>query len=203
MSMKGVEKVFSYTLANEAGVTADQVRRDFSEFNIKGRKRGGYIISDLLENMETILHRNKDHSLILVGIGNLGLALTKYSKFIQPNMKIVAAFDIDPSKRKRKASDIPVYCMDRLQEIISKYRVCVAIIAVPEISAREVAEDLVRSGIKGIVNFAPVPLKMSPDIVINNMNLGDELESVIYYVHKQYRVNGLKNIELLYKDMKY
>ena len=186
--MKGVEKVFSYTLANEAGVTADQVRRDFSEFNIKGRKRGGYIISDLLENMETILHRNKDHNLIIVGIGNLGLALTKYSKFIQPNMKIVAAFDIDPSKRKRKASDIPVYSMDRMQEIISKYRVSVAIIAVPEISAREVAEDLVRSGIKGIVNFAPVPLKMSPDIVINNMNLGDELESVIYYVHKQYRV---------------
>ena len=182
--MKGVEKVFSYTLAEEAGVTPDQVRRDFSEFDIKGKKRGGYLISELLENMETIFHRNKEHNLIIIGIGNLGMALTKYSKFIQPNMKIVGAFDIDPSKQKQKTSDIPIYKMDRLMEIISRYKVNIAIIAVPEISAQEVADELIRCGIKGIVNFAPVPLKMPSDIVINNINMGDELESVIYYVHK-------------------
>jgi len=201
--MRGVERVFSYTLADEAGVTPDQVRRDFSEFKIKGRKRGGYLINDLLENMENIFHRNIDHNLIIIGIGNLGLALTNYSKFIQPNMKIVAAFDIDPSKRKQKAFDIPVYSMDRLEEIISRYRVQVAILTVPEISAREVADDLVRYGIKGIVNFAPVPLRVPHDIVINNINMGDELESVIYYVHKNIKTKGLKNLELLYKDIKY
>ncbi len=201
--MRGVERVFSYTLADEAGVTPDQVRRDFSEFKIKGRKRGGYLISDLLENMENIFYRNIDHNLIIIGIGNLGLALTNYSKFIQHNMKIVAAFDIDPSKRKQKAVDIPVYSMDKLEEIISRYRVKVAIIAVPEISAREVADDLMRYGIQGIVNFAPVPLKEPPDIVINNINMGDELESVIYYVHKNIMTNGPKNLELLYKDIEY
>lgn len=195
LNMRGVEKVFSYTLANEAGVTPDQVRRDFSEFKIKGNKRGGYLISDLLEKMETLFHRNIDHNLIIIGIGNLGLALANYSKFIQPNMKIVAAFDIDPSKRKPKTFGIPVYSMDRLQEIILKYRVSVAIIAVPEISASEVADELVRYGIKGIVNFAPVPLRTPPDVVTNNINMGDELESVIYYVHK--------NPELLNKDIKY
>ncbi len=201
--MKGVDKVFSYTLADEAGVSPDQVRRDFSEFNIKGKKRGGYLISELLDNMEKIFHRNKEHNLILVGIGNLGLALTKYSKFIQPNMRIVAAFDIDPSKQKQKAPDIRVYKMDMLEEIISKYSVHVAIVAVPEISAQEVADELIRCGIKGIINFAPVQLKMPTDIIINNINMGDELESVIYYVHKQFKLNGLKNLELLYKDMKY
>jgi redox-sensing transcriptional repressor len=193
--MRGVERVFSYTLANEAGVTPDQVRRDFSEFKIKGRKRGGYIISELLEKIDTLFHRNIDHNLIIIGIGNLGLALMNYSKFIRPNMKIVAAFDIDPSKRKQKTFDIPVYCMSRLEEIILKYNVRVAIVAVPEISVREVADDLVRYGIKGIVNFAPVPLKVPSDIVMNNINMGDELESVIYYVHK--------NPELLNKDIKY
>ena len=68
---------------------------------------------------------------------------------------------------------------------------------------RRLADELVRSGIKGIVNFAPVLLKVPPEVVINNVNLCDELESVIYYVHKLMKDDGLKNIELLYKDMKY
>ncbi|MCX6330559.1 MAG: redox-sensing transcriptional repressor Rex [Bacteroidia bacterium] len=202
LRLMGVEKVFSYTLANETGVTSEQVRKDFSEFGIKGNKRGGYDINDLLEKMEKIFHRNKDHNLVLIGMGNLGLALSKYSKFVQRNMNIVATFDIDPFKQKQR-SDIPVYSMDRLKEIVDRFRVKVAILAVPEISAQEVADKLIRHGIKGIVNFAPVLLKVPQDVIISNVNLCDELESVIYYVHKQIKVDGLKNLELLYKDMKY
>lgn len=202
LKMMGVEKVFSYTLANETGVTSEQVRKDFSEFQIKGNKRGGYEINDLLEKMESIFHRNKEHNIVLIGMGNMGLALSKYSKFVQRNMNIVATFDIDPFKQKLR-SDIPVYSMNRLKEIIDRFKVNVAIIAVPEISAQEVSDELVRLGIKGIINFAPVLLKVPPDVIINNVNLSDELESVIYYVHKIMKVNGLKNIELLYKDMKY
>jgi redox-sensing transcriptional repressor len=200
--MMGVEKVFSYTLANETGVTPDQVRKDFSEFNIKGNKRGGYEIDELLTKMENIFHRNKDHNIVLIGMGNMGLALSKYSKFVQRNMNIVATFDIDPFKQKMR-SDIPVYSMSRLKEIIDRFRVRVAIIAVPEISAQEVSDELVRLGIKGIINFAPVLLKVPSDVVINNVNLCDELESVIYNVHKLMKVESLKNIELLYKDIKY
>lgn len=200
--MMGVEKVFSYTLASDTGVTSDQVRKDFSEFGIRGNKRGGYEISELLEKMENIFHRNKDHNLVLIGMGNLGLALSKYSKFVQRNMNIVATFDIDPFKQKIR-SDIPVYSMSRLKEIIDRFRVRVAILAVPEISAQEVSDELVRVGIKGIVNFAPVLLKVPPEVVINNVNLCDELESVIYYVHKLMQDEGLKNLEILYRDMKY
>ncbi|MCJ7448811.1 MAG: redox-sensing transcriptional repressor Rex [Bacteroidales bacterium] len=202
LKMMGVEKVFSYTLANETGVTSDQVRKDFSEFNIKGNKRGGYDINCLLEKMETIFHRNKDHNIVLIGMGNLGLALSKYSKFVQRNMNIVATFDIDPFKQKIR-SDLPVYSMSRLKEIIDRFRVKVAILAVPEISAQQVADELIRYGIKGIVNFAPVLLKVPSDVIINNVNLCDELESVIYYVHNLIKADGLKNIELLYRDMKY
>jgi redox-sensing transcriptional repressor len=198
----GVEKVFSYTLADETGVTSDQVRKDFSEFNIKGNKRGGYDIDELLEKMEKIFHRNKDNNIVLIGMGNMGLALSKYSKFVQRHMNIVATFDIDPFKQKVR-SGIPVYSMSRLKEIIDRFSVKVAILAVPEISAQEVADELIRHGIMGIVNFAPVLLKMPSEVIINNVNLCDELESVIYYVHKQMKVNGLKNLEILYRDMKY
>jgi len=202
LKLMGVERVYSYTLANETGVNSDQVRKDFSEFKITGNKRGGYNIDELLEKMESIFHRNKDHNLVLIGMGNMGQALSKYSRFVQRNMNIVATFDIDPFKQKQR-SDLPVYSMNRLKEIIDRFRVKVAIIAVPEISAQEVADELVRHGIKGIVNFAPVLLKMPPDVVVNNVNLCDELESVIYYVHKLMKVDGIKNLELLYRDMKY
>jgi len=199
--MMGMEKVFSYTLAEEAGVTPDQVRKDFSEFNIRGNKREGYNIDDLIGKIENIFHRSKEHNIVLIGMGNLGIALSKYSRFIQRNMNIVATFDIDPFKQKSR-TELPVYGMDRLKEIVQRFKVKVAIIAVPEISAQQVCDELVRLGIKGIVNFAPVLLKTPPDVVVNNVNLCDELESVIYYVHHQLKVEGLKNIELLYGDTK-
>ncbi|MFZ0282336.1 MAG: redox-sensing transcriptional repressor Rex, partial [Bacteroidales bacterium] len=164
--------------------------------------RGGYEIDDLLNKMESIFHRNKDHNIVLIGMGNLGLALSKYSKFVQRNMNIVATFDIDPFKQKIR-TDAPVYSMDRLKEITERFKVKVAIVAVPEISAQEVADELVRIGINGIINFAPVLLKVPRNVVVNNVNLSDELESVIYYVHKMIKADGQKNLELLYKDMKY
>jgi len=199
--MMGIERVFSYTLAEEAGVNADQVRKDFSEFNIKGNKRGGYKINDLLDKIEAIFHKNKEHNIVLIGMGNLGLALSKYSRFMQRNMNIVASFDIDPYKQKARF-EIPVYGMDRLKEIIHRFKVKVAIIAVPEISAQEVCDELVRFGIRGIVNFAPVLLKTPGNVIVNNVNLCDELESVIYYVQSQLKTEGLKNIELLYRGTK-
>lgn len=202
LKLMGVEKVFSLTLANETGVTSDQVRKDFSEFNIRGNKRGGYNVNDLLDTMEKLFHRNKDNNIVLIGMGNLGLALSKYGKFVQRHMNIVATFDIDPFKQKVR-SGVPTYSMDRLKEIIDRFGVKVAMLAVPEVSAQEVTDELIRCGITGIVNFAPLMLKVTPNVIINNVNLCDELESVIYYVHKQMTANGSKNLELLYKDMKY
>lgn len=197
----GVDRIFSYTLATETGVTPDQVRKDFSEFSIKGNKRGGYEIDDLLEAMEDIFHRNKDNNIVLVGMGNLGQALSKYSRFVQRNMNIVATFDIDPFKQKMR-SGIPVYDMSRLREIIERFKVHVAILAVPEISAQEVTDEMIKYGIKGIINFAPALLKVPGDVVVNNVNLCDELESVIYYVHNILKADGLKNLELSNADTK-
>jgi redox-sensing transcriptional repressor len=202
LKLMGVEKVYSYTLSGETGVTPDQVRKDFSEYGITGNKRGGYAVDDLLEKMERIFHRNKDHNIVLIGMGNLGTSLSRYNKFVHRNMNIVATFDIDPFKQKIR-SEIPVYSLSRLKEIIDRFKVKVAIIAVPEISAQEIADELIQSGIKGIVNFAPVLLKTPPDVIVNNVNLCDELESVIYYVHNLMKSDGIKNLELLYRGTKY
>jgi redox-sensing transcriptional repressor len=190
LNTMGVTRVFSHTIARETGVTPDQVRKDFSEYGIRGNRRGGYTIETLLHDMEALFNRDRISNVVLVGMGNLGLALSRYGRFAQRGINIVATFDIDPFKQKTRA-DTNVYPMDRLQEIVNRFRVSVAIITVPEISAQEVCNELIETGIRGIVNFSPVLLKVPGDVVVSNVNLSDEIESVIWSVHKHAKEESL------------
>ena len=186
----GVKKVFSHTIGNETGVKPDQVRKDFSEFKIRGNHRAGYNVDILITTLERIFTQAEIHNIIIVGMGNIGSAFARYNWFMQRNINIVATFDIDPMKQRKK-TEITVYAMDRLKEIVYRFEVKVAIIAVPEISAQEVCDQLVAIGIKGILNFAPVILKAPREVVTNNVNLFDEVESVFYqveYVMRKERV---------------
>jgi redox-sensing transcriptional repressor len=131
--------------------------------------------------MEGIFYRNGSQNIVLVGRGNIGSSLASYGNFTQRQINIVASFDIDPSKQRLR-SEVPVYAMDRLGEIIKRFSVRSAIIAVPELSAQQACDQLVDYGIIGIINFAPVILKVPSHIVVNNVNLSDEIESVIYCV---------------------
>ena len=177
----GVKKVFSYTLGKETGVSAEQVRKDFSEYQIKGNQRGGYHVDELIRGMEKIFYQSGSEHIIIVGRGNIGSSLSNYNRFIQRNINIVASFDIDPSKQRIR-SDIPVYTMDRLGEVIQRFSVRTAIIAVPDMAAQLVCDQLVGFGVQGIINVAPVILKVPNNIIVNNINLSDEIESVIYCV---------------------
>jgi redox-sensing transcriptional repressor len=198
MKKMGIKRVFSYSLGPEAGVKPNQVRKDFSECKIRGNQRAGYDIDELLTELERILLQTDNSDIILVGMGNIGQALSKYNWLNRRNINIVATFDIDPSKQ-RKRSDNFIYPMDRLAEIIERFNVKVAIIAVTEISAQEVCNQLIDAGIRGLVNFAPVILKVPPDIVVNNINLYDEVESVFYWVafenSKKQSLSSIQDIE--------
>lgn len=177
----GVKKVFSYTLGKETGVSAEQVRKDFSEYQITGNQRGGYKVDELIRAMENIFYKKGSQNIIVVGRGNIGSSLANYDNFIQRQINIVATFDMDPSKQRIR-SEIPVYTMERLKEIIDRFCVRTAIIAVPAIAAQHVCDQLLEYGIDGIINFAPVILKVPDEIIVNNINLSDEIESVIYCV---------------------
>jgi len=177
----GVQKVYSYTLGKETGISAEQVRKDFSEYHIKGNQRGGYNVDELIGEMENIFHKNGRQNIVVVGRGNIGSSLANYERFIQRQINIVATFDIDPSKQRIR-SEIPVYTMERIKEIIDRFCVRTAIIAVPDLAAQGVCDRLVSYGIEGIINFAPVILKVPDNIIVNNVNLSDEIESVIYCV---------------------
>jgi redox-sensing transcriptional repressor len=177
----GVNTIYSHNLGDAAGVTAVQVRKDFSQYGIKGRKRGGYNIDELLLEMNKIFGDSKKN-IVIVGMGNIGKALSQYNeRFVRKNLHIVAGFDIDPSKQN-KSFGIPIYPIENLEEIIREDKVTTAIIAIPFQIAQEVCNLLIAAGVKGILNFAPVILKVPEDIVIDNINLSNKLEGILYNI---------------------
>lgn len=177
----GVSTIYSHSLGEAAGVSAVQVRKDFSMYEIKGRKRGGYDIAYLLKELEKIFGDSRKN-IVIVGMGNIGKALSQYNeRFMKKNLHIVAGFDIDPAKQN-KGMEVPIYPLEKLPEIIKKQKVTTAIIAVPFQIAQEVCNILVSAGIKGILNFAPVILKVPEEIVIDNINLSNKLEGIIYNI---------------------
>jgi redox-sensing transcriptional repressor len=180
----GVKRVYSYTLGAETGVSADQVRKDFSEYRIKGYQRGGYVVDELLAEMAAIFYSGGLQNIVIIGRGNIGDSLASYGNFLKRQINIVATFDMDPSKQQAR-SDIPVYGMERLEEVVARFRVRTAIIAVPVQAAQEVCDRLVACGIAGLINFAPTILKVPEHLVVNNVNLSDEIESVLFCVSQE------------------
>lgn len=180
----GFVKVFSDNLADAVGVTATQVRKDFSLFGVSGNKKGGYEVGNLLEKLNTILGKDKVQKVIVVGVGNIGGALMKYKGFETEGIKITAGFDIEPSKFNRDA-DIPVLPIEELKDFVKKNGIRIGIIAVPDIAAQQAADIMLAAGIQGILNFAPIRLKArsEEECVINNFNVEHELENVIYFVN--------------------
>lgn len=176
----GLEKVFSYTLGKETGVTAELVRKDFSAFGIKGHRRGGYDIDHLLVSLERIFGKDRVQNVIVVGMGNMGKAISMYKGFRDHNMNIVAGFDIDPAKLNKKFH-IPVYSLEQMGEVVEAFNVSVAVLSVPEISAQESADNLVDHGIQGILNLAPILIKTPDHVMVNNVNLMVELERLMYH----------------------
>ncbi len=177
----GLKKTFSHSLSEETSVSAVLIRKDFSQCGIRGKRRGGYDIDLLLGELKKIFGHEKEQNIIIVGLGNIGSALVKYEDYRQSNMNMVAAFDIDPAKRTRRYP-VPVYSLENLREVIDTFDVSVAILAVPEFSAQETSRYLVENGIRGILNFAPVLLKVPDHVLVNNVNVMIELERLMYHI---------------------
>ncbi len=184
----GFYKIFSDYLADAVGVTSAQVRKDFSLFGISGNKRGGYQIDALIEKLNDILGKNELQKVIMAGAGNLGSALMKYKNFEKEGIKIIAAFDIDPSKHNPKLP-IPVYPLDQLENFVKTNSIKIGIISVPDIAAQQTFDIMVKAGIKGVLNFAPMQLKSPDDCIVNNVNLELELENLIYFVNALQKSN--------------
>jgi len=182
--LKGLNfvRVFSDNLADAAGVTAAQVRKDFSLFGITGNRRGGYKVEELTDQLNRILGKDQVQEVVVVGMGNIGRALLCYGGLERSGIKIAAGFDIDPAKLDPQGQP-PVLPLEDLIGVVQQRGIILGVLAVPDYAAQQVLELMLSAGIKGVLNFAPICLKAPDGRVVNNINLESELENLIYFVN--------------------
>lgn len=181
-----IEKASSKQIAEAIGIDAATVRRDFSYFGELGRRGFGYDVKKLMTFFADLLNDNNITYVALVGVGNMGKALLHYRFEERNKMKIVMAFDRDEHGAVGTITDdgIPIYPISQLQEKLSDSEVKTAILTVPSVKAQEVANQLVNTGIKGILSFSPVNLSVPKDVVVQYVDLTSELQTLLYFMNR-------------------
>jgi len=177
-----VETVSSEALAKAAGVKSAQLRKDLACFGNFGTRGLGYNVETLSATIGETLGTTHLQPVILVGVGNLGSALLRYSGFNKEGFEIVAAFDSRHDLVRGTGSRIPVLPAVSLTEFIQENAVKLAILAVPAAVAQQVVNELVTAGVQAILNFAPVVLEVPENVVVNNVDLAVELENLSYFI---------------------
>lgn len=180
----GKTHIFSHELAQLHHNTAVQVRRDIMFIGYSSSQRKGYDVSDLIDIIGEILDSKEGLNVAVVGMGNLGRAVTTYFMGKRSKLNIIAAFDVDPNKIDRVISGVKCYSLNQLQEIIEAENISIGILTVPSDQAKEVAENMYMAGVKGMLNFTTVPLNVSPEVYIDEYDMVTSLEKVAYFVKK-------------------
>ena len=179
----GLGTVSSEALAQVAGVKPTQLRKDLACFGTFGTRGLGYDVAALSKRIADELGTSSLQPVILVGVGNLGLALISYRGFEKEGFEIIAAFDAEPKRRRDKEIKQPILGMEELPAFISDHAVKMAILSVPAAAAQAVANRLIEAGIMGILNFSPIVLAVPEEVMVNNVNLAIELENLSYFIH--------------------
>ncbi len=180
----GIGTVSSEALAKAAGVKSTQLRKDLAYFGTFGTRGLGYDVTELFKKISEELGTSRLQPVILVGVGNLGLALLSYRGFEKEGFEIIAAFDAEPRRKRDKEIKQPIHGMEALPEFVEAHGVKMAIVTVPVAVVQEVTNLLVHSGITGILNFAPIVLDVPEDVMVNNVNLAIELENLSYFIRE-------------------
>lgn len=178
----GHETTSSTQLGKVLGFTDAQVRKDLAYFGQFGYPGIGYRCDELIREIRRILGTHRSWPVALVGAGNLGRALLGYKGFEQQGFRVVAAFDVDPSKVGGDIDGVPIYHFDALASVVRDNAIKLAIVAVPAAGAQGVAEKLVAAGIEGVLNFAPVTLSLPEAVQTVGVDLAIELEQLSFAV---------------------
>lgn len=177
---QGIVTISSGEIAEGVGVSPAQVRKDLAYFGEFGTRGVGYNVKDLYWHIIKILGLNTTWPMVIIGAGNLGTALSMYGGFRERGFKIVGIFDIAPHKIGYRLNGVEIYSMDRLAEIIEREKAQIAIIAVPADQAQFVADELAKTSIRGILNFAPRVINVPDHIEVRNVDLTVNLEILTF-----------------------
>ena len=179
---RGIVRISSHSLGQELGITASQIRQDFSCFGEFGQQGYGYNVEELRSEIGHILGVDNDHHMVLVGVGNLGHALLKNFAFSQNGFTVGAAFDVDPTLIGTQIGGVPILSMDELDAYISRHSVDVVVLTVPQAAAQAIADRLMDLGIQGFWNFTNVELVSRPGVKFENIHFADSLLTLSYRI---------------------
>ncbi|MDD5456202.1 MAG: redox-sensing transcriptional repressor Rex [Candidatus Margulisbacteria bacterium] len=166
-----VEYISSKDLARLAGTTDSCVRKDISTLNITGYNRKGYNVGSLKKQIGASLRLSRSYKTCIVGLGRLGTALLDHKALKDDGFEIVAGFDNSINKIERLHTSVEVFAVNELEKIVKQRGIEIGIITAPKEAAQEIADKLVKGGVRGILNFAPVQLSVPDSIVLNNMDV--------------------------------
>jgi redox-sensing transcriptional repressor len=177
----GRTHVYSHEIASVCGVTSAQVRRDLMPTGYSGSPKKGYSIPGLIQSIGSVLDDPEEQNVALVGVGNLGRAILAYFTGRRPNLSIVAAFDRDPNKVNRVILGCRCYPVEELEAVVTARGIEVGILTVPAAAAQPIAEGLVACGVRGLLNFAPVSLRVPPEVYVEDLDMAISLERAAYF----------------------
>lgn len=174
--------VSSEELGERISIGAAQIRRDLNYFGDFGKQGKGYNVEYLLGQIKAILQLDRTWNVAIVGIGDLGHALARYSDFNLSGFQIAALFDHNPNKHGRRVAGLVIQSMLDLPAVLSREKIEIALLAVPVGAAQEVADLLVQNGVRAILNYAPTVVKVPKHVSIRHIDPIVELQSMSYYL---------------------
>ena len=178
------EFIFSHNLAQLLNLTPEQVRRDIMLIGLTGNRPKGYNVNALIELIGKTIDKEEGYNVAIVGVGNLGKAITAFIRKARTKLSIVAAFDVDKNMINKETAGVTCYDILQIPYVVSKLNISIAILTVPPNVVREIATLLISSGIKGILNFTSVHLDVSPGVYIKDYDIITSLEEIGFFIKK-------------------
>jgi redox-sensing transcriptional repressor len=182
LARQNVEVVSSQQLAQRLGTSSAQIRKDLSYFGRFGKQGRGYNVRRLADELRRILCLNRDWNMAVVGVGRLGRAIIGYPGFAPEGFRVVAALDADPRQVGQAIGGLIVHPMSELESVLRQKDVRIAIVAVPAAQAQQVIDQLVRAGVRAILNYAPVPPHVPNGVKERSIDPVLALQSMTFYV---------------------
>jgi redox-sensing transcriptional repressor len=180
LEREGYDTVSSKELAKREKLTPAQVRKDLSFFGSFGTRGLGYPVRELKQRIAEILGLNRLWNVAMVGVGNMGSALVSYKEFARQGFVIKLLFDNDQRKIGSNHKGIVISDIANMKTQLRENEISIAILTVPASAAQRVCDDIVASGVRAILNFAPVSLKVPDDVILLNENMAIELEHLSF-----------------------
>ena len=182
---QGIERISSGDLSRRMHLTASQIRQDLNNFGGFGQQGYGYNVFNLHEEIAKILKIDQVHSMIIVGAGHLGLALSNYTNFRKRGFDIKGVFDNNPKVIGQEAGGVKVSPMSEMKDIVEKNHIRLPALCIPKDAAVKIVDDLISYGVRGFWNFAHVDLEVPEHVVVENVHLSESLMRLSYRVFEE------------------